>query len=781
VSKRPVNDQQRYRAVMESCRDMVLVELTASVAEMSSRVEPVLLDFMEKADTNQNKFQFIDAVNVFKKKRYDVEQRFSEGILRGFKEFSTGKAISYPDLLLRSQAVKKGEFSLVSELELDKRLCFQTMVDKADRSVFQLLYALKIRLAIVRGGTQLEDQDIPGGTFHIASAFQLAADQLNLNSNMLHIVYALFEKVVMQRLENLYGRYNQRLINVGIFPNLKFDAAKLVKQGEDNRIEKKNHGTENRVTAAPPPVRSGAWWFGDDTPYEAGMPDAVLGEELFNKIRTLMAARRHQDPRQAQRASLYTGAAGEQPMANARTLAKAIESIQPAQSADYLPHVSSDGRCLAGDLLLDQGVFEQAKEQLMEGQEKVLERLEGKNIAIIDLDSIEIVGMLFEQVWKEKDLPNVAKALISNLHTPFLKVAIIDRSFLTDSRHVARRLLNQMVDASRLWIDEWDLRHGIYYPVQQAVNRILSEFRDDIRIFDELRESLALQVRELEKKAEVLEDRAREAERSKARLEAVRQRVNSLIQKRIGIRRLPWIIDHFLNRVWRDRMVLMMLRDPNIEGRTAWEQTLDVINDIIWVYEARSDPSLGAEVLKKLPGLRRFIGEGLTVMGDYSQPDLKALFDLLARYATGNETPDEILSKPVEDQSASMRSTQPAKAAVSRPNGPSSTAGATPSSEEKRIAESLTKLQFGAWFDLKSEDGHFRRLKLSWHSPLTRKTMFVDKSGAKRLVIPLDDLARMVAKGEGKILTQPTMPFVDRALNAIFSFLQKPFPQANQS
>ncbi len=66
-------------------------------------------------------------------------------------------------------------------------------------------------------------------------------------------------------------------------------------------------------------------------------------------------------------------------------------------------------------------------------------------------------------------LPNAAKALLSHLHTPYLKVALIDRRLLEDSGHPARRLLDEMVEAGSLLIDEASPTKGIFPVMQQTV------------------------------------------------------------------------------------------------------------------------------------------------------------------------------------------------------------------------------------------------------------------------------------------------------------------------
>jgi len=62
---------------------------------MFNKSEQALLDFIDKADTNQGQFQFIDAISVVNSNRQVVEQRFREEIARGFSEYLNEKPISY--------------------------------------------------------------------------------------------------------------------------------------------------------------------------------------------------------------------------------------------------------------------------------------------------------------------------------------------------------------------------------------------------------------------------------------------------------------------------------------------------------------------------------------------------------------------------------------------------------------------------------------------------------------------------------------------------------------
>ena len=420
--------QQKYLPILQDCRDMSLIKLGDYLGEMFEHVEQALLDFMDKAETNQSQFQFIDAISVAKTRQETVEQRFREEISRGFSEYSKNSPISYPLPLLESQQEENEGLSLIDDSEFDQRLSLQKMIDKARGSAFQHLYALRQRLSMVRGGEKLEEQDLPAGPPHLASSFQVAASEFEFDPKIVLIIYALFDKYVMGQVGSLYQEFNDKLIEAGVFPNLKLETpvnpyAPSGSESEEGQAAEEGQPEEGEAEAG-----------GE---FEAGASNLSLGEEIFHSIRDLLASRRQQDTRFAQHPEIHP-AAGTRPMVDTPRLVSAIGDIQPSQSASFLPDMSS-GVDLPANVEVDVEMLEQVRQRLIDEREKLFQGVDRNEIPSADLDTIELVGMLFEHVLNEENLPNIAKALISHLHTPYLKVAILDHHFLIDSRHIARR------------------------------------------------------------------------------------------------------------------------------------------------------------------------------------------------------------------------------------------------------------------------------------------------------------------------------------------------------
>src|SRR5882757_8125140 len=69
----------------------------------------------------------------------------------------------------------------------------------------------------------------------------------------------------------------------------------------------------------------------------------------------------------------------------------------------------------------------------------------------VDKLTIEIVGMMFDHMLRDEQVPAEIKALLSRLQFPILKAALMDAAFFASSSHPARRLIDRIASASAGW------------------------------------------------------------------------------------------------------------------------------------------------------------------------------------------------------------------------------------------------------------------------------------------------------------------------------------------
>ncbi len=806
---------------MLECRDITLVFFTAQLDDLFNNANDALWDFADKAETNEFQRRFIDAATVVTGGRSDLEYIYREMISKGFDDFAVGRHIA--DLFdnVPREYSGKSELELVSRSAVEEYVAIQNIVDKSKSSYFHQLYALGQRLSLVRGGSKVNDFDIPAGPLHSVYSFSKAVESLELAMDINLVLFFLFEKYVMKEMGSVYEKYNECLAEAGIFPNLKIVAPKVPHSEPENKVEAPP--TQDPETWLTAPAGAGQQHSATQAESVAGGPGlgpgpgggqgVSLGEEIFSGICNLLAARRQNDPLYELHPELNPNAPPVV-MATKPALVAAIGDIQMALSREYKP-LSALGGHDDPDFRVDAALLEQYRHNPFEDQKQLFGGVERRKIPTADLDTIELVGMLFEYVLDDTELPNIVKALISYLHTPFLKVAVIDPDFLVDEQHVARKLLDMMLDAGRNWVDEKQLQQGAYYPMERQVERIIHEFREDTSLFDEIMRDLQNDIDILGQKAEVTEERAREAERGRDRLEAARRQAKSVITARIGKRKLPAAMKRFLFHIWMYRMTLMLVRNPNAEQTDAWDRTIMIIDTLLWSLGVSTDPVKREKLREIFPALKRRIEKGLASVSDYYEPEAQALFDLLLSYQQEEVEREEEEAKVevVADQRviATQEAEVDQEAVVTQELTPGQEAaaeqGAVENQEQPQLEEvaasmeaypeddmdeemevddevltpeegvmalRLRNTEFGTWFQFLDEaTGRPVKAKLSWFSPLSKRYMFVDRNGVQVAVKPFKTLVREMSDKTAKTIDPPGVSFFNLAMQSIKEMLER--------
>ncbi len=777
ITKVPVILDENHRRVLLECRDLSLVFFTANLNDMFSNSNDALWDFADKAETNEFQRRFIDAATIVTGGRSDLEFVFRELISKGFSDFAAGRHIADMFDNVPQEYSDRVELELVSKAAIEEYVAIQNIVDKTKSNCYQQLYALSQRLSLIRGGVKINDFDIPAGPLHSVYSFSKAIESFELAMDVNLVLFFLFEKYVMKQMGGMYEQYNECLKDAGIFPNLKFVAPKAPhsksrKKGDRHkRLDElvSEGGDEATGDAAQAPGAG-----------ESGGQAISVGEEIFGSICSLLASRRKNDPLYRQHPDLNPNAPPVV-MTTKPALLAAIGDIQNIVSNSYVP-VSPHGVDGDHNNPINPIVLEQIRKIPFEEQSKLFDGVDRRRIPSADLDTIELVGMLFEYVLNDKEIPNIVKALISHLHTPFLKVAVIDQRFLVNDQHVARKLLDLMLNAGRNWVDEKQLAQGAFYPMERQVERIIHEFQEDITLFDEILEDFSKDIHMLEQKALSTEERSREAERGRDRLEAARRQAKSVIVKRIGTRELPDAMKRFLFQIWMYRMTLMLVRNPNAEETDAWKKTIMIIDTLLWALDAPKDKLKQKKLCEIFPALKRQIEKGLATVSDYYEPEAQTLFDLLSSYQVDAVSEQHEVVDQSQEQEGQMSETAAedvfddlmplAESADDMPV--SEEADETLSHEEERVALQLRNTEFGTWFEiLDYTTGRPIKAKLSWFSPLTKRYMFVDRNGMQVAVRPLKTLVSELLEGTVQIIDPPARSFFNQAMQSIKDMLER--------
>jgi len=748
-----------YAQLLDQCRDMALIFSNTQLNELFEQAGKALLGFAERAQDDSMQGRFFEAMGAIQRQRAEIERAFRQDVSNAFENFGKINPPSETGRELRG-ANGEIELSLVDPEEMEESVAAENLIIRANATYFPELYALSQRLAVVNGGKSLKDYEIPTGPSHLVNSFRRSIKILDIDVKVKVILYALFDKFVVREIKTVYDEYNSTLKAAGILPNLK---PVPLRPGSGGSRSSKQQAQE-RVAQTESEVGHGATPEGSPglRQRQAG---AALAEELFDAILDLMSSR---GGRRSHRTGRGIAAAdGRPPSISSAQVVSTITQLQnhPAGTSISMVAPVADIPYLE----VDAEFIDRVKEALNQEREQIFAQVDRDKLAPVDGDLIDLIGMLFEYMLNDPVLPNLAKALLSHLHTPYLKVALIDRRLLVNADHPARRLLDQMVEAGSAWIDEANPQRGIFPAMQRVVDRVLREFTDNIGLFDELLAFFEHAMAEQERRTATTEERTQEAARGREALQLAKQRATNEIRGLIEPATLPEPVVSFLSKAWVDQLVFILLRDPEEDRGHAWQQAVQTAQDLVALFEPPLSAAEHRRRVEGVPRLRQRVVEGVQRIGSYTPAAVDSLFALL-------DAPERWETEVKRVATAVPPTAEPPQTQlVTGAAGPEETTAAPDmfSEQEQEVIQRLRKMKFGTWFEFRSETGgNPRRIKLSWLSPLTATCMFVDRSGMQAEIKTLQELAREILAGSAKIIPRPKHPFIERALVSIRKMLQ---------
>ncbi|MGH8041665.1 MAG: DUF1631 domain-containing protein [Rudaea sp.] len=753
----------RMAELLRGVRANALKRLQALVGTLFENIDDALFDLAEKAENNAVQTQYFDGMREVRKKRQQVERAYQDQLGRIWTEFSAGKLQpSKPEVATRPD----GEgLSLIEDNELEESLAVASTVAKNENRLARPLYALNQRLSVLRGGAKVDDATNPIGPAQLCQAFRVAVRELDLNLQTQLIVYKLFDRYVMAGLDGFYDEIGAQLAQAGVLPQIR------------HTLPGGARGARAPATApgAPSPEDDAAEAAGGFAPYPQGYDPAAaqLQAEIYNTVRGLLASRRGSLP-QGEIADFAPGVAV--PYIAPTDLLSALTLLQSqAMAAQSSASTAADAA----------QAVQQIKQDLLDQAGK-LHGGDKAHVASADEDTIDLVGMLFEYILQDRNLPAQMQALLGRLQIPFLKAAILDKHLFAQKSHPARQLLDSMAQACMGWSEESDRDRRLYEKVKQTVESLLKNFDDDLGVFEKTRVDFDTFLESNRKRADLAEQRAAEATRGREKLHTARRISAREILQRVENREMPEIVRSVLTRPWANYLVLTLLRQG--EDSDEWRHALRFVDEFIWSAEPKKSDVERLRLKGLLPALEKSLRHGLATVA-YHENDVRQLMqELNAYYTTLLDGADARVVARAAAASASPGADDgaPGFEIVSRA---AATAAAIDSPVEEEIVlraeaaaappdvgeddESLRQaraMKVGTWVEFSGADGVKERAKLSWISPISTKYLFVNRKGLKVADKTVQALAVEIRRGDAVVLEE--VPLFDRALDAIVERLK---------
>jgi hypothetical protein len=723
--------------LLNAVRSIATRRLQQYIGNMFEHVDDALFDLAEKAENNAAQMHYFDGMREVRKRRPVIERSFLAQVSRELNDFVNGHHSSSQNNAPPPLAGSI-ELSLVADNELEESLAITSLIGKNETRLTRDLFAVNQRLSVICGGTRIDDATNPIGPALLAQAFRQSMRELSADMRVKLIIYKLFDRYVMASLDELYQETNAELMRAGVLPQLRHEVLRNTAGG--------TNAAAGAATAAQ-----------GDVPAPVQADDSEASAELLQTLRTLFGARRAHP-------TVPLSAITHGPLPTANELIGALSVLQ-SQAATVQPALP------VGSSVMD--ITEQVlhlKEQLMSQLGSLRGQRPGQ-IATIDEDTIDLVGMLFEFILEDRNLPSQMQVMLARLQIPYLKAAILDRKLFAHRQHPARRLLDGLADAAKSWSEESDRDGRLHDTIKAIVDRLLQEFDDDMTIFDRLSAELQQFQDTNRRRAELAEQRVAESTRGREKLEQARRRAAREILNRIGDHSLPPLIHGVLSRAWANYMVLTILRKG--EESTEFREALRFVDAFIASTKPVRTPDAKRDLRQLLPGIERALRKGLSNVA-FQDADIERLLGQLHTYyrqQLGEAVPAAEQPQTVEGTPAPLpipESIQPIAESMAEleeesANAEPEEAAITP--EVREELERISALKPGTWLEFSGQDEHFERAKLSWISPMSGRYLFVNRRGLKVADYSPYELATVMVDGRARILASNAL--FDRAMDAI--------------
>lgn len=726
------------RNLVSECRQLLIKTLTLLADGLFENLDDALYSLADRSDTTSGQASYLDAMRQLRKYRTQIQDRFFSGLLAGFDKFWHDGPF---DISILPTKVPKGSgLALLDEDELDASIAIANLISKAENRFQTDLHKLNLRLSALLGKDGLVNvNNNPLGPAGICTPFHSAFQGLIIDPRVRLIAYKVFDKLFIARIGNLYQQINHALKQAGISPELITAPHKIA----------------TAATATNGTVSKAA--LNSTTASNGNVTETV---NLFNTLQSLL-----ENSREIRGLAPQTQT--NMPTVDRNELLGALSALQhlstcspdDGKAAIATGQVASAGK--ESDLQL------RLAQRLNLQQNGTWQRM----LTQVDQDTMDLVSMLFDFLLTDPHLPDALKVPIARLQIPFLKVAILDKTFFNADVHPARRLLNNLAKAAAAWSDDGDRStDSLYGRIAVIVQRVIENFAEDPGIFAQLNADFCAYMEREQHGAEITEQRTTQITQGKEQLRLAKERVTAELTSRTSDDlHIPLVVQTLLEDGWKDVLLLTYLRQG--PKSVTWKQQLSVADRLVWSVQPKTNHEQRQALLRAIPDLLYQLREGFNGIS-YDQHRLMRLLDELQSChlacLRGTEYSQVVPIAFKKTTSTAVTNTD-AGVKVAAQEG----IDALNTEAPDEIAVLVKNLSIGSWIDISEDLGRQWRVKLSWKSDSGDAYVFVNRKGIKVMEMTFSGVMRLFRNGQAKLLGDIDIPIMSKAVNAVMANLQE--------
>ena len=785
---------QTYNAVkrfaVEGLSDLIRV--------LMENVDDALFELSDKVDNDRERNQYFEAMRKVRLKRDAIKREFDHEMLECFGRVSRGKSATKKSDLDEDDT----ELTLLEHDDLEDNIAISNMISRARPQFEDDLLAVTERLKLVLKRDSLKADENPLDPQAICDCFHIASELLETDIQVKLIFYKLFERYVINNLGHFYREVNQFFIDKGVLPGFK---------ANQERMRQTTHFMANRINTASPSATI------DGIP-AVGMENTTEGN-LFAELQQVISGTAA-DGTSPPAGNYATGSANHY---SSGDFAKALNDLQSVSLTNQPPGV-------AVTAIDPQNVRAATQRQLQAFRQESQHQFNGT-----DVQTIDVVSMLFDFFFDDEALPAPIKVLIGRLQIPILKVAVIDKDFFNQKKHPARKLLDGISRASLGWNDNPGEEQALIEKTEEIVNFLINEFSDDIRVFDTAYINFESFIQQQQKQSDkALLDLEQQEREKDQQIEAARAAAEQLITKLTRNRDLSFSVIDFLETTWTSVLFNTYLSLGGSSNH--WRNLKRISTTFVWTLVPKFSEEERLKIIKTIPALLRAMSKGMELVnikpevqnrifkmlvGEHARivkltsrnivtrvDDITiwpedAGADAFAR-AQGIDADDacdfefitdqageiQILENEIDDDSITIISAAPTNDVIDDLN--LFTAGVKQGQikvTEEIIMESIEgendelfdddehhlqqaqELEIGSWVEFIGTSSNNLVARLSWKSKVTGNLVFVNRQGQKVRNCTINGLAMELRSGRAKCIE--TLSAFDRAIYTMMTKMQR--------
>lgn len=724
----PVNSRPpTYDELLRYTRRSVVEQLSSLVLAVLGKADDWMFDLAQKEGEGADPFARsprLEAMNTLRSTRATIERQFARQYEALFDELIEPKQAT-PDGL---------RLSLVEEQELEQQLASDLIVEALQRAHGHSLDALAKALAKIMGVESLTPRQNPLSPLNFGHALHRAVQGIELPNMLQVVLYKYYERELLARFNDVLDPLMQRFMAAGLVPRQGLGPGGSMRPGGAPPRPGSPPSAAHPGAATPSAEHDAGGYaqgggHGQGHGYGHGAPASQDDANVFALLREMLRALRP-----PQSGGPATGAVGhglpERRALQTTEMLSVLSLMQTEVPPSVLETMERHEASLS--VLL--------KRDLLESARRIGLSPEQVRISPDEEDAVDLVGMLFDVLFDEHDFEQRARNLVSRLVVPYVKVALLDRQMFMYRTHPARRLLNAVTEACEGNGGQSAHEREMLGKAEQVVDTLVGDFNEDVAIFETLESELRGFLEQHQKRVELAEKRAAEAQRGQERLEHARVQAGGEVANRVDGRKVPAALREFLARSWSHHLSLVALREGT--ESVAWTAALSLADKLLDLLPGGK--AGGISIPTAMQGLSADLVVVLGssgVQGDAADAVIKAIADGIEAQRRGDAVAAQQAAAVL--RVAPEPPPMPAQPRLKIVGG----TDAVPEIDPDDLAQ-LRDLKVGDWISLAGEDEKLAPAKLAWISPISNRLMFVNRRGVRMLVASVEELGALKKLGK---------------------------------